>query len=133
MDGFLLDTSILSDLLRNPRGRVAARIRQVGVAAVCTSIVVAAELRYGIEKRGSARLADLVEGLLDRVAVLPFETPAERVYGSLRARLERAGNVVGTIDLFIAAHALALDRTLITDNTREFSRIDGLAVENWLR
>jgi tRNA(fMet)-specific endonuclease VapC len=133
MDGFLLDTSILSDLLRNPRGRVAARIRQVGVAAVCTSIVVAAELRYGIEKRGSARLADLVEGLLDRVAVLPFETPAERVYSSLRARLERAGNVVGTIDLFIAAHALALDRTLITDNTREFSRIDGLAVENWLR
>lgn len=133
MDGFLLDTNSLSDLLRNPRGPVAARIRQVGPMTVCTSIIVAAELRYGIEKRGSARLADLVEGLLERIVVVPFEPPAERVYGRLRARLERAGIGVGAIDLLIAAHALSLDRTLVTDNTREFVRIEGLAIENWLR
>ena len=130
---FLLDTNIASDLLRNPQGRVAARIDAAGADNVCTSIVVAAELRFGAARSASARIAEMVEGLLTRLDVLPFETPADVVYGEIRAQLERAGTSIGPNDLLIAAHALALGHTLVTDNVREFSRVKGLAVENWLR
>ncbi len=131
--GFLLDTNIVSDLIRNPQGRVATQIDAVGVDNVCTSIVVAAELRYGAVRRASARIAGLVEGLLTRLDVLPFETPADTVYGEIRVQLERAGTPIGPNDLLIAAHALALGHTLVTDNEREFSRIKSLTIENWLR
>jgi tRNA(fMet)-specific endonuclease VapC len=133
MAGFLLDTNILSDLLRNPRGRVAARIQEVGAATVCTSIIVAAELRCGVEKGGSSRLPNLVEGLLLRVPVLPLDSPAEHIYGRLRARLEKTGRTVGALDLLIAAHAISLGRTLITDNVREFAQIEELKAANWIR
>jgi tRNA(fMet)-specific endonuclease VapC len=131
--GFLLDTNIASDLIRNPQGRVARRIDAVGADDVCTSIVVAAELRFGAARGASARIAGLVEGLLMRLTVLPLESPADSVYGGLRTQLERAGTPIGPNDLLIAAHALALGHTLVTDNVREFSRVKGLAVENWLR
>ena len=131
--GFLLDMNIASDLIRNPQGRVARRIDAVGADDVCTSIVVAAELRFGAARGASARIAGLVEGLLMRLTVLPLESPADSVYGGLRTQLERAGTPIGPNDLLIAAHALALGHTLVTDNVREFSRVKGLAVENWLR
>jgi tRNA(fMet)-specific endonuclease VapC len=130
---FLLDTGIVSDLIRHPRGIVTARIREVGVAQVCTSLVVAAELRYGAAKRGSPALTERVEGVLARLEVLPLAAPADRIYGELRARLERAGQPIGPNDLLIAAHALALGHGVVTDNEREFSRIAELRVENWLR
>lgn len=131
---YLLDTNILSDLLRHPRGRVRQRLGRVGGrSAVCTSIVVAAELRYGAEKRASPRLSAAVEELLQRLPVLPLEEPTDRRYAALRVALERAGRVIGANDLLIAAHALALDCTLVTDNTTEFARVPDLAVENWLR
>jgi tRNA(fMet)-specific endonuclease VapC len=133
MPGFLLDTNTLSDLLRNPGGTISARVAEVGPSKTVTSIIVAAELRYGAEKKASARLAERIEELLTRVRVLPFEAPAERAYGRLRAHLERDGNTLGANDLFIAAHALSLGLILVTDNTREFSRVTGLTVENWLR
>ncbi|WP_024816481.1 type II toxin-antitoxin system VapC family toxin [Methylopila sp. 73B] len=134
MTRYLLDTNILSDLLRRPKGSVRERIYAGGGAEfVCTSIIVAAELRFGIAKAQSVRLVALVEGLLDRIAIEPFEEPADRVYASIRADLERRGRQIGGNDLFIAAHALALDCVLVTDNTGEFERVPDLRVENWLR
>lgn len=130
---FLLDTNILSDLVRNPQGRVAARIRDVGETSVCTSIIVAAELRYGAAKKGSARLTPQLDAVLRALEVLAFDTPADIVYGKLRASLERVGKPIGGNDLLIAAHAIALGHTLVTDNEGEFSRIDDLGWENWLR
>jgi tRNA(fMet)-specific endonuclease VapC len=130
---FLLDTNILSDLVRNPQGRVAARIRDVGETSVCTSIIVAAELRYGATKKGSARLTAQLDTVLSALEILAFDAPADVVYGRLRTGLERVGQPIGGNDLFLAAHAIAFGHTLVTDNEREFSRIDDLEWENWLR
>jgi tRNA(fMet)-specific endonuclease VapC len=130
---YLLDTNIVSDLVRNPQGRVTQRIREVGEAQVCTSIIVAAELRYGAAKKGSPRLTAQLEAVLGALEVLPFETPADATYGLLRTRLEQAGQPIGGNDLLIAAQAVALRHAIVTDNEREFARIDDLPYENWLR
>lgn len=103
---YLLDTNMVSDLVRRPQGRVALRVGEIGEAQVCTSIIV---------------------------AVLPFEAPVHVSYGLLRARHEQAGQPIGGNDLLIAAQALALRCTLGTDNEREFARISELSQENWLR
>jgi tRNA(fMet)-specific endonuclease VapC len=130
---FLLDTNIVSNLIRNPRGRVADRIKTLGEASICTSIIVAAELRYGATKKASPRLTARVDAVLGALDTLPFDSPADESYGSIRAQLELAGTPIGGNDLLIAAQAVTLDLTLVTDNEHEFSRIDGLRIENWLR
>jgi tRNA(fMet)-specific endonuclease VapC len=130
---YLLDTNIVSDLVRNPQGRIARRIGEVGKAQVCTSIVVAAALRYGAAKKGSPRLAAQLDAVLGSLDVLPIEKPVDRSYGAIRNRLEQIGRPIGGNDLLIAAQALALGHTLVTDNEREFARIAGLTCENWLR
>lgn len=130
---YLLDTNIVSDLVRAPQGRAASRVRIVGDSAVCTSIVVAAELRYGAAKKGSTRLTAQLEAVLQALPVVPFEAPADVTYGRLRAELEKAGQPIGGNDLLIAAHAVTLGHTLVTDNEREFVRVSGLECENWLR
>jgi tRNA(fMet)-specific endonuclease VapC len=129
---YLLDTSVLSDLVRHPQGVIAAHVAQEGEEAVCTSIVVAGELRFGAAKRSSPRLTAQLEAVLSALEVLPLEEPADRRYGELRSHLERQGAPIGPNDMLIAAHALALGLTVVTDNTREFSRVPGLRVENWL-
>lgn len=133
MSRYLLDTSIISNLVAEPSGPAARSIARIGAPQVCTSIIVAAELRYGAVKKGSARLTDRIEAVLAALDVLPFQSPADAVYGKLRSDLERRGQPIGANDLLIAAHALALDHTLVTDNAREFARIPDLAVENWVR
>jgi tRNA(fMet)-specific endonuclease VapC len=130
---YLLDTNIVSDLVRNPHGRIAGHIHGIGEAQVCTSIIVAAELRYGAAKRGSPRLAAQLESVLGVLDTLPFEAPADAAYGVIRAQLGRAGKPIGGNDLLIAAHAVALGCAIVTDNQAEFARVDGLACENWLR
>lgn len=130
---YLLDTNIVSDLVHNPQGKVARHIRTVGEKHVCTSIIVAAELRYGAGKKGSPRLSSQLDTVLGALEVLPFETPADTSYGLLRTRLEQAGTPIGANDLLIAAHALALGYVIVTDNEREFSRVKGLRLQNWLR
>jgi len=129
---YLLDTNIVSDLVRNPQGRVAQHIRKVGEAQVCTSIIVAAELRYGAAKKGSPRLSAQLEAVLGVLAVLPFETPADAAYGLLRTRLEQAGTPIVANDLLIAAQTLSLGSTIVTDNEKEFTRVRSLRRENWL-
>jgi tRNA(fMet)-specific endonuclease VapC len=130
---YLLDTNIVSDLVRHPQGRVTEHISRVGEAQICTSIIVAAELRYGATKRGSPRLAAQLDTVLGGLDVLPFEAPADVAYGMIRTRLEQAGTPIGGNDLLLAAQAIALGCTIVTDNESEFARIDGLLRENWLR
>lgn len=133
---YLLDTNILSDLLRNPQGKVARKILALSPEErdlLATSIIVAAELRYGVAKSGSSILAARVDQLLDAMEVLPLESKADRHYGRIRSDLEKAGIPIGGNDLLIAAQALAIDAVLVTDNLREFRRVKGLPVENWLR
>jgi tRNA(fMet)-specific endonuclease VapC len=86
-----------------------------------------------VAKRKSVQLANALARVLEALEVVPFEAPADVIYARLRLDLERRGKLIGANDLLIAAHALALDCTLVTDNEREFARVDGLAVENWLR
>ncbi|MSV27255.1 MAG: type II toxin-antitoxin system VapC family toxin [Bryobacterales bacterium] len=129
---YLLDTNIVSELIRKPQGSVTERVREVGESQVATSIIVAAELRYGAAKKGSARLTAQIEAVLGALEVLPFEEPADRVYGVLRAGLEQKGQPIGGNDLLIAAQALSLGFTLVTANEREFAKIEDLPRENWL-
>ena len=133
MTSFLLDTNILSDLVRNPGGRVAEEISKVGESAIATSIIVAAELRFGAVKSGSKRLATQLNAILGRLIIFPFDAPADEHYGQLRHDLQKKGQVIGANDMLIAAHALALGRTLVTDNLGEFQRVRGLSTKNWLR
>ena len=129
----LLDTNILSHLVRYPQGVVARRIAKEGEKNICTSVVVAGELRYGAVKRGSDRLTAQLETILSRLEILPLREPADQCYAELRAHLEKRGQLIGPNDMLIAAHALALDYIVVTDNVREFSRVPGLRVDNWLR
>lgn len=132
MTRYMLDTNVISDLIRNPQGRAAKRIARVGEDNICTSIIVAAELRYGCAKSGSRRLLKAVEDLLGEINVLPFDVPADAEYGAIRSDLEAAGKPIGGNDLLIAAHAHATGATIVTANADEFKRIRGLNVENWL-
>jgi len=127
----MLDTNIVNELIRNPTGLAAQRAREAG-DAVCVSVIVASELRYGCAKKGSAQLLRRVEEFLSAVPVLPFDVPADREYGGIRAELEAAGRPIGSNDLLIAAHAHMLGATVVTANVREFQRIRGLSVQNWL-
>ncbi|GGF15745.1 ribonuclease VapC [Aliidongia dinghuensis] len=133
MTRYLFDTNIVSDLVRHPQGRIADQIRKVGETRVCTSIIVASELQYGAAKKASPRLTAQLEAVLGSLDILPFEAPADRFYGMARARLEQLGRPIGGNDLLIAAQAMALGYTIVTDNVSEFTRIEGLACENWLR
>ena len=132
MSAYLLDSNILSDAIRHPHGPAARAIAQVGEDQICTSIVVAAELRFGAVKSGSRRIAERLEAVLATLKIHPFDAPADAIYALLRAKLEREGRRIGANDLLIAAHALSLGATLVTANVREFERVDGLPIENWL-
>ncbi|NWK98474.1 VapC toxin family PIN domain ribonuclease [Sphingobium lactosutens] len=130
---FLLDTNILSDLVRHPQGVIATQIAEVGESEIATSIIVASELRYGAERRGSERLTAQLETILELIPILPLGDDADRHYGRLRATLERRGTPIGANDMLITAHALTLGATLVTDNVREFERVEKLRIVNWLR
>lgn len=129
---YMLDTNVLSALMKEPAGALARRIDRLEGDEFCTSIVVACEIRYGAAKKGSARLEAIVDRMLSQIDVLPLDTESDRHYGELRWNLEQDGQPIGPNDLFIAAHARSLGLTLVTGNTREFSRVPGLRVEDWL-
>ena len=129
---WLLDTNIVSVLIRDPFGPLALKLEAMGDNDVCTSIIVACELRFGAEKRRSASLAEAIETTLRGLNVQPLSEDADRHYARLRCELERKGTPIGQHDMLIAAHALALDATLVTANTGEFARVPDLKLENWL-
>jgi len=130
---YLLDTNILSDLIKHPNGLVAQKLMGLKDDTVCcTSIVVASELQYGAIKKGSAKLTERVQQLLDTIKILPLENGVDVSYGFIRSSLEKVGTPIGGNDLFIAAHALFLNLIMVTANEKEFTRVEGLIVENWL-
>jgi tRNA(fMet)-specific endonuclease VapC len=130
---YLLDTNVLSQLVRDPHGEVAQRLSRQVEAEVFTSVIVACELRYGARKRGSAVLSGRIAQLLASLDVAALDPTVDEVYASIRAELESRGTPIGGNDLLIAAHAISLDATLVTDNTAEFRRVPSLRVENWQR
>jgi tRNA(fMet)-specific endonuclease VapC len=126
-----LDTNIISDVIQSPGGPAALRLAEIDPKEIFTSIIVAAELRYGCEKKKSPKLTARVAAFLKLIPVLSLDTPADVEYGDIRAALEASGKIIGANDLLIAAHARARQLTLVTDNTQEFNRVKNLKVENW--
>jgi tRNA(fMet)-specific endonuclease VapC len=133
MTFYMLDTNAVSELVADPKGRVACKIAEVGMDNVAISVVVSAEIEFGLEQKLSERLTTRMRRLLGTMQILPLKAPADRHYGVLRAGFKKQGRPIGPNDLFIAAHALAIDATLVTANVGEFSRVPGLKIENWLR
>jgi tRNA(fMet)-specific endonuclease VapC len=129
---WMLDTNILSELIRDPHGALAKRAVAEPDGSVCTSIIVACELRCGALREGSALLAERAELLLSRLSVLPFDGAADRHYAEIRTALERSGTLIGSHDLFIAAHARSRAVTLVTRTLREYRCVPDLKVTDWM-
>jgi tRNA(fMet)-specific endonuclease VapC len=129
---YLLDTNIISELVKNPREIIFSKIQSIGEEKICTSIVVACELKFGARKKNSPQLLQKIELILDSIEILPLTDPVEEYYAEIRTYLEQQGTPIGGNDLLISAHALTLDLTIVTANVREFSRVPNLKVENWL-
>lgn len=129
---FMLDTNIVSAIVRDPRGKVLQRLLEVGEENVFISIITHGEIWYGVRKNWSEALAKKVSAVTRRLYVAPLSLPSDQRYAEVRLAL-RQGKNIGQNDLWIAAHALALDAILVTNNESEFSRVPGLKVENWLR
>jgi len=129
---YLLDTNIISDLLRNPKGEVTRKIKELGEENICTSIIVASELRFGAIKKNSEQLSQRIDSILSALDIIAYDAPADVHYAAIRNYLEKNGMVIGPNDMLIAAQALAQDLIVVTANTGEFSRVPDLKVENWI-
>jgi len=129
---YMLDTNIISDIIKNPRGVVSQKIRILPKNSVCVSVIVAGELRYGARKKSNDELTRRVEAILRKMAVLDLNDECSAFYGKIRAELEKKGLPIGLNDLWIAAHASSLGLIFVTNNEKEFCRVDELKIENWL-
>jgi len=130
---YMLDTNICIGLIRQKSERLIQRLTECVPGDVCVSSISVAELAYGVKK--SARVEQnmsALEQFLLPLEISNFDQRAAVAYGVLRAALERQGNAIGSIDMLIGAHALSLDVTLVTNNTNEFQRIQGLNLEDWI-
>ncbi len=132
MARYMLDTDISSYIMKRTNPGVLQRLQQVPVADVCISAVVRCELEYGVQVSPRPRQDQAaLDVYLRHVLVLDFPSDAALDYGVIRASLKKTGTMIGANDLLIAAHARCLGLTLVTNNTREFSRVQGLKTENW--
>jgi tRNA(fMet)-specific endonuclease VapC len=129
---YLLDTNILSSLAKEPEGPVGRHLRIVGDGSVCTSVIVACEIRFGLAKGGSPALRERLHRILAALEILPLESDVESHYADIRWFLERKGTPIGPNDLLIAAHARSLGLSVVSHNLAEFQRVPGLIAENWL-
>ena len=137
MDGmslamYLLDTNICIYIINRRPMEVFNRFEGLKVGQVAISSITGAELSFGVEKSGSSRNRQALDKFLAPLDILSFDEAAMRAYGPLRSHLEGQGTPIGSMDMLIAAHALALDATLVTNNAREFHRVPGLVLENWV-
>ena len=130
---YMLDTNVCIHIIKRKPASVIRRFTEHDAGNFCISSITYAELMHGVEKSASRNqnLFALMM-LLSPITILPFDGEAAEVYGKVRAALERKGLQIGPMDTLIAAHALSKGLTLITNNTREFVRVDGLAVEDWV-
>lgn len=128
---YLLDTNICIYVINNRPPQVIARFREKALSSVAVSALTVSELAFGAAKSGSQRNLETLEKFLAPVDILPFDEACAWQYGQVRAHLSRIGTPIGSIDQLIAAHALALDAVLVTNNVREFQRVPSLRIENW--
>ena len=128
---FMLDTDTVSYALRGV-GSVGERLRARRPSEICISALTVAELRYGVERRRSRKLRALVEAFAGAMLVAPFDIAAAAAFGSIAASLSKHGTPIGTMDTLIAAHAVALGLTLVTNNAKHFARVSGLATTSWI-
>lgn len=131
MPEYMLDTDTVSFALRG-QGGVAARVLEHRPSELCISSITLAELRYGAEARRSRKLHRLISTFVEAIEVISFDESAAGRFGVVAAALARRGEPIGTLDTLIAAHALSLRVTFVTNNTRHFRRIPGLSTENWV-
>ena len=128
---FMLDTNILIFLIKQKPAQVMQRFSAHSMDEVCVSSISAAELEYGVAKSGSTKNKQMLDGWLQLIQRPAFDEKAAHAYGDLRTRLESGGTPIGPLDTLIAAHAISLNLTLVTNNVREFSRVPGLKIEDW--
>ncbi len=131
MPRYMLDTDTVSFALRG-QGRVAARLLEHRPSDLCISSITLAELRYGAETHRSRRLHRLISAFVDPIEIMPFDESAASRFATVAVGLARRGEPIGTFDTLMAAHALSLRLTFVTNNTRHFARVAGLATENWV-
>jgi tRNA(fMet)-specific endonuclease VapC len=127
---YLLDTDTVSFALRG-EGEVGARLRERRPSEVAVSSITVAELRYGAHRKKSKRLHASIDAFTNAIEVLSFDEAAAVEFGRIGAALAERGAPIGEMDVLIAAHAVALKRTLVTNNVRHFARVAGLAIESW--
>ena len=128
---YLLDTDTVSFALRG-QGGVGARLRATRPSDVSVSVITLAELRWGAERKRSKKLHAAIEAFVRILEVLPFDADAATAYGRIGTTLAARGTPIGEMDVLIAAHAVAVGRTLVTNNVRHLARVSGLTIENWL-
>lgn len=128
---YLLDTNICIYIINKNPLHVLKKFHQHRMGDIAISSVTAAELAFGVEKSGSVRNRQILEKFFAPLEILPFDAECIWQYAKLRNQLQQQGQVIGALDMMIAAHALALNATLVTNNTREFERVIGLNLENW--
>ena len=129
---YLLDTNICIFLINRHSKNIQERFRKVSVELVAVSSVTTSELRYGVGKSAKQKQnSSALEKFLLPLSVLPYDDAASKQYGTLRSYLEREGKSIGAMDMMIAAHALSLDLIIVTNNTKEFSRVPGIRIEDW--
>jgi len=130
---YLLDTNIISEVIKKPNGKIARKLSRLKANSFGLSVIVSCEILYGIGKNPSEKIAKQIQRGLQSIPVLDFPADAAKTYGMIRASLEREGRSIGANDLLIAAHAIHANLTLVSDKVKEFERVPGLKLENWLR
>jgi tRNA(fMet)-specific endonuclease VapC len=128
---FLLDTDSVSFALRG-QGRVATNVTARKPSELSVSAITMAELRYGADRKGSRKLHRLIDTFASAIEVMPFDETAAVEFGRIGSLLAERGTPIGEFDVLIAAHAVALRRTLVTNNIRHFAKVPGLSLENWV-
>ena len=128
---FMLDTDTVSWALRG-QGAVPARLLEHRPSQLCISSITLAELRFGADAKGSRKLHRLIDTFVTSVAVMPFDEAAAGRFGPVASALARRGEPIGTFDTLIAAHAMSLGLTFVTNNTKHFRRVAGLKAANWV-
>ncbi len=128
---YLLDTDTVSFALRG-QGDASTNIREHRPSELCVSAISVAELRFGAESRGSKKIHRALDGFLQAIAILAFDQRAANSFGTIAAFLESRGEPIGPLDTMIAAHAISVGATLVTNNTKHFSRVPNLVIANWV-
>ena len=130
---YLLDTNVVSFHIRGSSAALQGRLRRIKAASVALSVVTEMEIRFGLARNPGLRIAPLVEQFLDAMTILPLDSDVARAYARIRSELEAEGRPIGPLDTMIAAHAVSVGATLVTNDVREFRRVRGLRVADWTR